>query len=314
MGNHKLLKTAGIVSYVILSAAAVNKLLFKFSNSQICQPLKDLKYEYSQGKINYKISGAGRPLLLLHDISSSSSMFEWFKVKNKLKRNHTLYAMDWLGCGFSDKPPITYTAFMYIQILDSFIRDIIKKPTDILASGISASYALIAREHFNVPIKKIIALNPADPSTSGLAPDLLDSIKKAFLNLPVIGTSIYNINHSWLGIDCHLKRGSSKREFHVSRETIETMIESSHIGSEDNKYLFASKYSRFIYADIRELIPDVKDLYIIVSEDNYICRHNGEKYIRKNADIPFYMTNGSTKYPQLEYPGIFLDNLMSFYK
>lgn len=314
MANKKLLKTVGLVGSLTLTTALLNRYIFKFSNSQICQSSKASTYKYSQGNINYRVSGSGSPLLLLHDISPSSSMFEWFKVKKRLKRNHKVYSFDWLGCGFSDKPPITYTSFMFIQILNSFIRDVIKEPTDIIATGISASYALIARDAFNAPIKKIIAVNPENPVESSKSPGYLNALKKSILSLPVLGVSLYNLNYSWWGIDHDLKRGSSKKEFHVSRETIETMMESAHIGSENNKNLFASKSSGFTCVDIKDLILDVKDFYIMVSEDNYIHRSNGEAYIHRNENIPLFMTNGSTKYPHIEYPGIFLDNLISLCK
>ncbi len=314
MANKKLLKAAGLVSSLVLTTALINRYCFKFSNSQICRPPMASKYKYSQGSINYKVSGSGSPLLLLHDISSSSSMFEWFKVEKKLRHKNKVYSLDWLGCGFSDKPPITYTSFMFIQILNSFIKDIIKEPVDIIATGISASYALIARDSFNAPIKKIIAVNPENPVESGKAPGYLDAVKKSLLSFPVIGTSLYNLNYSWWGIDHDLKRGSSKKEFHVSRETIETMMESAHIGSENNKSLFASKSSGFTYVEINNLLSNIKDFYIIVSEDNYIYRANGEAYVRRNENIPLFMTNGSTKYPHIEYPGIFLANLISLCK
>ena len=52
--------------------------------------------------------------------------------------------MDLLGCGCSDRPKITYTNFLYVQLITDFIKAVIKQPTDVLTSGLSGSFAVMA--------------------------------------------------------------------------------------------------------------------------------------------------------------------------
>ncbi len=74
-----------------------------------------------------KKKGSGSPVLLIHDLNHYSSSMEWDKVIGTLSKEHTVYMIDLLGCGKSDKPAITYTCYLYVQLLTDFIRDIIGK-------------------------------------------------------------------------------------------------------------------------------------------------------------------------------------------
>ena len=92
--------------------------------------LSDLSGEYytwKHGKIYYTKSGNGSPLLLIHDINSSASSEEWKKIIHRFEKNHTVYTLDLLGCGRSDKPAIEYTNYLYVQLLKDFIKDIIQE-------------------------------------------------------------------------------------------------------------------------------------------------------------------------------------------
>ena len=53
-------------------------------------------YHWKHGNIYYKVCGQGSPVLLLHDLTVSSSNFEWSQILNKLAKNHTV-------CGRPDR-------------------------------------------------------------------------------------------------------------------------------------------------------------------------------------------------------------------
>ena len=66
-------------------------------------------YKWKEGNIFYTKTGTGEPILLIHDTDSGASGEEWAKVAKKLAKNNTVYTIDLLGCGRSDKPSIQYT-------------------------------------------------------------------------------------------------------------------------------------------------------------------------------------------------------------
>ena len=83
-----------------------------------------------------------------------SSSAEWKFLKKQLSKNHTVYCMDLLGCGCSDRPKITYTNFLYVQLISDFIKAVIKQPTDVLTSGLSGSFAVMACKNDNQVLRR----------------------------------------------------------------------------------------------------------------------------------------------------------------
>ena len=101
-------------------------------------------YNWRFGKIAYKKKGNGSPILLVHNLDVCSSSDEWKNIEKELAKTNTVYSIDLLGCGCSDHPALTYTNFLYVQLITDFIKHIIGKKTDIIVSGDSSSFVLMA--------------------------------------------------------------------------------------------------------------------------------------------------------------------------
>jgi len=84
-----------------LDTAAVRKNLLASAEKEI--------FSWQFGDIFYTKKGTGTPMLLLHDLHCASSGREWQYIEDALAQDHTVYTLDLLGCGRSDKPAITYT-------------------------------------------------------------------------------------------------------------------------------------------------------------------------------------------------------------
>ena len=119
-----------------LDTAAVRKNLLASAEKEI--------FSWQFGDIFYTKKGTGTPMLLLHDLHCASSGREWQYIEDTLAQDHTVYTLDLLGCGRSDKPAITYTNFLYVQLIVTFIKQVIGCPTDVIASGLSGSFVVTA--------------------------------------------------------------------------------------------------------------------------------------------------------------------------
>ena len=64
----------------------------------------------------------GHRFFLIHDTLPGASGYEWSKIEDELAIDHTVYTVDLLGCGRSDKSSITYTNFVYVQMISDFIK------------------------------------------------------------------------------------------------------------------------------------------------------------------------------------------------
>ena len=140
-----------------------------------------------------KKEGTGSPVLLIHDLNHYSSSMEWDKVIGTLSKEHTVYTIDLLGCGKSDKPAITYTCYLYVQLLTDFIRDIIGEKTDIVATGASASFVTAACQNIADQIDHIILVCPESTHALAKAPNHKSKLLAKIINIPIYGTFIYNV-------------------------------------------------------------------------------------------------------------------------
>ena len=118
-----LLEIVGSIIFTLSSIYGLNHIIFFLATKreQLITKNGDF-YKHHHGKMYYEKRGHGSPVLLLHDLNCCSSSYEWQEVVNSFAKNHTVYTVDLLGCGRSDKPRITYTNYLYVQILSHFFQ------------------------------------------------------------------------------------------------------------------------------------------------------------------------------------------------
>ncbi len=66
----------------------------------------------------------GEKLMLLHGGGLDNAMLSWREVIRLLGSRYEIYAVDMLGYGLSDKPDITYTVPLYVDLLDEVIKQL----------------------------------------------------------------------------------------------------------------------------------------------------------------------------------------------
>lgn len=116
----------------------------------------------SIGRVYYVYAGAEHKpaLLLLHNLGPGMSGFEWCSNFEELKRNFKVYAVDMPGCARSQKDRDYYTAPMFIRFVCEFITKKIKRPVIIIASGISAGFAVHAAHALPGYVRGVIVSAP----------------------------------------------------------------------------------------------------------------------------------------------------------
>ena len=165
-----LLFISTAIGTTTLAFHVINKFIFNASDEHSEEDESNY-YNWKFGNIYYKKEGTGSPVLLIHDLNHYSSSMEWDKVIGTLSKEHTVYTIDLLGCGKSDKPAITYTCYLYVQLLTDFIRDIIGEKTDIVATGASASFVTAACQNIADQIDHIILVCPESTHALAKAPN-----------------------------------------------------------------------------------------------------------------------------------------------
>lgn len=146
----------------------------------------------------------GRPVVLLHGIYAGASGYEWRKNFDALSEHSLVYAPDWLGFGLSDKPRIRYTAAQYIEQLGQFLREVVKEPSDLVASSLASAYAVqVAADHPDL-VTNLVLVCPTGFRHLAKAPDAGTEAIYALTHAPLLGTTIHNAIMSGPGLRHYL--------------------------------------------------------------------------------------------------------------
>lgn len=147
-------------------------------------------YEWVYGRVAFYRMGRGTPLLLVHHPHPGGSSWEWRKVFPELANHHTVYALDLLGFGLSEKPNIPYSGAMFADLLHDFAQDVIGHPAMAIGSVLGASYLVNVAVRRPEALSRLVLVNP----TGIVPPHLSVPMEEATwltLHTPVVGTSLY---------------------------------------------------------------------------------------------------------------------------
>jgi pimeloyl-ACP methyl ester carboxylesterase len=206
-GLWRTLKFIGKAAVFATVAAAIANAWLDYSSMPL-GPRFEATYErYPSrfGDVAYAVKGQGSPLLLLHAPRIGASMAEWSAVIDALATRHTVYALDYLGWGNSDRTRGLCSAKEMMEEVQFFIEDIIGKPCTVIASGQSAPIAVNAAAQTPELFEKLVLVCPTAEATEIFEkvlwhghwpPQLLIGIQKAAETLSTssfLNTSISNV-------------------------------------------------------------------------------------------------------------------------
>ena len=309
MNNNK--KVISTIKVLVLSTAGIcfiNKLVqLKSTAKEYLYTSNSEYYNWKFGKIHYSIHGSGSPILLIHDLSCESSSFEWKRVINVLSKNNTVYAIDLIGCGRSDKPNITYTNYLYVQLITDFIKNVIKQKTHIISSGYSCSASVMACYIEPQLIQKLTLINPTSLNTLSKYPNKFNKLLKRTLEIPILGTLIFNLHHSNIAIINRFNNIYFNNKQLVSHHQIEAFSEASHLNGSSSKYLMASICGKFVNINISHALKAINnDIQIILGSSINNADLIKQTYLDLNQSIEISMVPNTKMFPHMEQPEDFI--------
>jgi pimeloyl-ACP methyl ester carboxylesterase len=297
----------------LFTITLINKIIFITSTiKNSLYSSNSYYYEWKFGKLFYTIQGKGKPILLIHSLYTGSSEYEYRKLIKKLAVNHTVYTIDLIGFGRSDKPPITYTAFLYVQLINDFINEVIQEKTDIIASSSSASFVTMACYQNPDIYNRLMFINPPKIKNLQKNPTKRDKILKYILETPIIGTTVYNIASSKYILKMNFKKRMFYNKKLVKRKYIYVYNESAHIQGSSNKYLYASKCCKYLNVSINKAIENINNSIYLLIEDNDNSQDIIDNYLKLNPAIEYSTIHDTKLLPHLEKPSDII-NICSIY-
>lgn len=306
-----------ILTLSALSVSAIhliNKVIFRKNISkQYIENEESNFYEWRFGKVKYSKKGIGTPILLIHDLTPGSSSYEFHRIYDTLAQTNEVYVMDLLGYGMSEKPNMTYTNFLYVQLIIDFIKNIIGRKSNIIATGDSIAIAIMACHNDPEVFKNLFLVNPQSLSILNMAPTHNTKLLKFIIDIPVIGTFIYSLNTMKNNFENIFKKQYFCNYNNLTDDIISSYLKSSHEPDYNAKYSYSSYIGRFMNSNIIHALKEINhNIYILYGDEEKEMNSIIEEYIYYNSAIEKAGIKNTSHLPHLEQPLEFLQQLDIF--
>ncbi len=102
--------------------------------------MKEETVSVKDGRLFYRLEGRGDPLILLHSLGLSSE--SWRHVIGPLSKRFSVYALDLMGFGNSDKPDKNYEIRHYAESIIEFMDKLGINKASVIGNSIGAIISL----------------------------------------------------------------------------------------------------------------------------------------------------------------------------
>ena len=269
-------------------------------------------YDWRFGKIGYKKQGTGNPILLVHDLNVCSSSYEWNRIIDTLSKTNTVYAIDLLGCGLSERPLLTYTNYLYVQLLTDFIKQVIGEKTDVIASGHSSSFTIMACANDESLINRVILVNPDDIIKLSKVPSKRSTMVKNLIVTPILGTFIYNMKVNKRTIREKFTKSCFSHDS-VREKDIMICFESTQRDKTHSRYLYACQSTGYTNVNILHCLKKLNNsIFIITGNKNPENTLIAAQYQNHLPSIEIVGINQTKQIPHVEKPEEFINQINIF--
>ncbi len=306
MNKHKksLITIGSLLAASTACIAIINKVT---STTAVIKDLLGEKngsyYPWKFGNIYYTKTGRGKPLLFIHDLNVMSSDQEWSLIVDSLKNEYTIYTIDLLGCGRSDKPEITYTNFMYVQLVTDFIRNVIGVKTNIIATGLSSSIAIMSCLNDAELINKMLFISPEDLAVLNQIPCKHSKTAKFLMELPVLGSLLYHITTCKSNVELAFTEKYLFNPFSLNKRLVDTYYEAAHLNGTKGRFLQGSIVGHYIYTNVARGLKIINNsIFIIAGEGSKNVNETIALYQSLNSSIEYELIPKTNQLPQIENP------------
>ncbi len=304
----KLLATGLVVGGVVGTLSVVNKLTESMAGElNTVLTGEERRYPWKYGDMFYEVKGAreARPLLLIHGFGPGASSYEWRKNIDVLAQQFRVYTLDLLGFGLSDHPVIDYTAETFADLIQDFIKEVIGKPTVVVAHGMPCAYVIADAYRRPQYFERLVLVSPPPAMLQEHFLGPLNVAKKTLLRLPILGEFIYNALTSRRAIRGYYDRQGFHNPGLITDDLVEYIFTSAH--QPNSRYPAASFLSNYLTMDVYEAFSRLSVPAIIVfgREGMLTLPEASETFKRVNSRVDVRILDKASLQPQDEQAATF---------
>jgi pimeloyl-ACP methyl ester carboxylesterase len=230
----------------------------------------------------------------------------WRKNFDALSEKFRVYAIDLLGFGFSDKPAAAhYSADLYIELISDFIREVAGGPANVVASSLSAAYAVCVAEEHPELVNALILNAPAGYDTLNTRPGMSGAAFYGLLQSPVLGTSFYNVMASERSIRDYARRTLFYDYRRVTDRLVSNLYATSHQAGA--QHAVAAFLSGYLNVDMRVAFSQLSQRVILVwgKQDTTTPITKATALLALNPSAELEVFDFCRVMPEQEHPELF---------
>ncbi len=220
-------------------------------------------FNWREHQIAYYTAGPtdGDPIVLIHGHNAAASAWEMREPFRRFGEQHCVYAPDLLGYGCSDRPPVDYTPSLYIDLIRDFLREVVGRPSVVIASSVSAPHAIQIAADDPEWITRLVLIAPV-----GLIPERTRNpagpAVNALFRSPVVGEALFNALVSRPSLRYFLEGQAYYDKARVTDDLIEINYQTAH--QPGARYAPAAFVGGALYHDVRDAWPRVGQPALLV--------------------------------------------------
>lgn len=299
--------------------------LFNRSQERIAAPIRSPfpgephYYLWDEGRIFYQVAGPddAPALLLVHGINAASFSYEMRKqFAPPLTEQFRVYAIDLLGFGQSDRPPLEYSPEVYIHLIGDFIRDVIAAPTHIVASSLSAAYAISAKARDRRAgrglVRRLVLICPTGLERLNQPPTPFQRAFGQLLRTPIVGQAIFNVIASKPSLHYYLLQRTYYWARFVTPEMIAQYYNSSH--QPGARWAPGAFLSGRLNVNVTADWPQVEDPSLIVwgRQASFTPVEDADNFLQRNPAARLHVFDRCGILPHDEYADEFNQMMLAF--
>lgn len=269
-----------------------------------------MSWTWRDYSINYTVMGFGKPLLLLHGFGASIG--HWRKnIPVLADGGYRVFAIDLLGFGASDKPPLDYSLELWQELIQDFWKAKIGQPTVFVGNSIGGLLGLMLASNCPEITAGVVIINSAGglnhrPEELFFPLSLIMSVFTRLVSSPLTGRLIFNQVRQK-----HRIRRTLHQVYQDPNAITDELVEILYRPSCDPgaQKVFASILTAPPGTPPQELLPNLKSpLLVLWGEDDPWTPIEGAKIYQKlantNSNVDFYPITQAGHCPHDEKPEI----------
>ncbi|OKH24644.1 alpha/beta fold hydrolase [Chroogloeocystis siderophila] len=261
------------------------------------------RYTYIRAK---KSLPETKPLVLLHGFGTSIG--HWRQNLDVLSESHTVYALDMLGFGASEKAAVSYDVSLWVEQVYEFWQTFIRHPVILVGNSIGSLVSLAAAAKYPEMVQGVVMLSLPDPSLEeevvpAAVRPVVQAIKSLVASPPVLKTAFRLVNRPSV-----IRRWASiayANPAAVTDELVDILLgPAQDRGSAQAFYATIKAISSANGISVKNLLPAVNVPMLLIwgQQDRMVPPKLAQKFLTYNPNMQLLQLENAGHCPHDECP------------